>query len=227
MKLATELGHPSDAPALYILDEPTTGLHFADVERLLGVLERLADKGHTLVVIEHNLDVVKCADWIVDLGPEGGDGGGMVVASGTPEEVAKAKGSWTGKWLKPLLASGPRRANPANPTTVVKAALAASDAAATADSGTTARRAPAKATPPKVAAKASVKAANAKGTGRGSAAAKSAIEKPAAKQSATGNSATKQPAVKKSATKHAATKDSGTKNSGTKTSGTPRRATTR
>ncbi|MEY3021333.1 MAG: Excinuclease subunit, partial [Planctomycetota bacterium] len=109
VKLATELGHPSDAPALYILDEPTTGLHFADVDRLLGVLQRLADKGHTLVVIEHCLDVVKCADWIVDLGPEGGDGGGTVVASGTPEEVARTKGSWTGKWLKPLLATRTRR----------------------------------------------------------------------------------------------------------------------
>ncbi|MBI1303441.1 MAG: excinuclease ABC subunit UvrA [Phycisphaera sp.] len=103
VKLATELGTATDAPTLYILDEPTTGLHFADVARLLTVLERLADKGHTLVVIEHNLDVVKCADWIIDLGPEGGDRGGTVVARGTPEDVARDKASWTGRWLKPLL----------------------------------------------------------------------------------------------------------------------------
>ncbi len=103
VKLATELGTATDAPTLYVLDEPTTGLHFADVARLLTVLDRLADKGHTLVVIEHNLDVVKCADWIVDLGPEGGDRGGTVVARGTPEDVARDKASWTGKWLKPLL----------------------------------------------------------------------------------------------------------------------------
>jgi excinuclease ABC subunit A len=103
VKLATELGNATDSPTLYVLDEPTTGLHFADVARLLSVLERLADKGHTLVVIEHNLDVVKCADWIVDLGPEGGDRGGTVVATGTPEQIAKQKSSWTGRWLKPLL----------------------------------------------------------------------------------------------------------------------------
>ena len=105
VKLATELGNATDAQTLYVLDEPTTGLHFADVARLLSVLERLAGKGHTLVVIEHNLDVVKCADWIIDLGPEGGDRGGTIVATGTPEQVARAKGSWTGKWLKPLLAA--------------------------------------------------------------------------------------------------------------------------
>ena len=105
VKLATELGNATDAATLYVLDEPTTGLHFADVARLLTVLQRLADKGHTLVVIEHNLDVVKCADWIVDLGPEGGDRGGTIVATGTPEAIAKHKSSWTGKWLKPLLAA--------------------------------------------------------------------------------------------------------------------------
>ena len=105
VKLATELGNATDAATLYVLDEPTTGLHFADVARLLTVLQRLADKGHTLVVIEHNLDVVKCADWIVDLGPEGGDRGGTIVATGTPEAIAKHKTSWTGKWLKPLLAA--------------------------------------------------------------------------------------------------------------------------
>jgi excinuclease ABC subunit A len=93
----------SSTQTLYVLDEPTTGLHFADVERLLSVLQRLADAGHTLVVIEHNLDVIKCADWIVDLGPEGGERGGTVVASGTPEDVAKSANSHTGRYLKPIL----------------------------------------------------------------------------------------------------------------------------
>ncbi|MFZ4749177.1 MAG: excinuclease ABC subunit UvrA [Phycisphaerales bacterium] len=105
VKLATELGNATDATTLYVLDEPTTGLHFADVARLQTVLDRLATKGHTLVVIEHNLDVIKCADWIVDLGPEGGDRGGTVVATGTPEEIARHRTSWTGKWLKPILKS--------------------------------------------------------------------------------------------------------------------------
>lgn len=88
---------------LYILDEPTTGLHFHDVAQLLKVLERLKDHGNTLVVIEHNLDVIKRADWVIDLGPEGGSGGGEIVAAGTPEAVAQVKKSYTGKFLKPLL----------------------------------------------------------------------------------------------------------------------------
>ena len=113
VKLATELGDATDATTLYVLDEPTTGLHFADVARLLTVLQRLADKGHTLVVIEHNLDVVKCADWIIDLGPEGGDRGGTIVAAGTPEEIARHKTSWTGKWLKAMLST----ASPASAAT--------------------------------------------------------------------------------------------------------------
>ena len=88
---------------LYILDEPTTGLHFHDIQLLLDVLNRLADHGNSVVVIEHNLDVIKTADWIVDLGPEGGDGGGEIIAEGTPEEGAKVKGSHTGRFLKPML----------------------------------------------------------------------------------------------------------------------------
>jgi excinuclease ABC subunit A len=87
-----------------VLDEPTTGLHFADIERLLEVLQRLVDQGNTVVVIEHNLDVVKCADWVVDLGPEGGDAGGDLVAIGTPEAVAAESDSHTGRFLRPLLA---------------------------------------------------------------------------------------------------------------------------
>ena len=88
---------------MFILDEPTTGLHFADIELLLNVLNRLKDQGNTVVVIEHNLDVIKTADWIIDLGPEGGSDGGRIVAEGTPEEVSKVKESFTGKFLKPIL----------------------------------------------------------------------------------------------------------------------------
>nr|WP_194240613.1 excinuclease ABC subunit UvrA [Gilliamella sp. ESL0250] len=103
VKLAKELSKRDTGRTLYILDEPTTGLHFADVKQLLAQLHSLRDKGNTIVVIEHNLDVVKTADWIVDLGPEGGNGGGEIIAEGTPEEVAKSKHSYTGKYLKPLL----------------------------------------------------------------------------------------------------------------------------
>ncbi|HET6398741.1 MAG TPA: excinuclease ABC subunit UvrA [Candidatus Thermoplasmatota archaeon] len=103
VKLATELSKRGTGRTLYILDEPTTGLHIHDVRHLLGVLQRLVDAGNSVVVIEHNLDVVKCADWVIDLGPEGGDAGGMVVAEGTPEEVAEVEASHTGRFLKPLL----------------------------------------------------------------------------------------------------------------------------
>jgi len=103
IKLAKELSKRDTGNTLYILDEPTTGLHFHDIEQLLVVLHRLRDRGNTVVVIEHNLDVIKTADWIVDLGPEGGDGGGEVIARGTPEQVAATKASFTGQYLKPLL----------------------------------------------------------------------------------------------------------------------------
>ncbi len=105
VKLAAELSRRDTGQTLYILDEPTVGLHFADVERMLGVLHRLVDAGNTVVVIEHNLDVIKTADWIVDLGPEGGDGGGEIVAEGTPEAVARVPGSHTGQFLRRLLPS--------------------------------------------------------------------------------------------------------------------------
>jgi excinuclease ABC subunit A len=108
IKLASELGTASTGHSLYVLDEPTTGLHFADVEKLLHVLQRLAEQDNTLVVIEHNLDVIKCADWIIDLGPEGGEAGGRVVAAGTPEEIAACAASHTGRYFKPLLESGRR-----------------------------------------------------------------------------------------------------------------------
>ena len=105
VKLATELSKRDTGRTLYILDEPTTGLHFEDVRLLLEVLHRLVEKGNTVVVIEHNLDVVKTADWVIDLGPEGGDAGGRVVAAGTPEQVARRPDSHTGRALAPLLAS--------------------------------------------------------------------------------------------------------------------------
>jgi excinuclease ABC subunit A len=104
IKLAKELSRRATGRTLYILDEPTTGLHFHDVAKLLEVLHELADAGNTVVVIEHNLEVIKTADWILDLGPEGGDGGGKIVAAGTQEEVAKVKESYTGQYLRQLLA---------------------------------------------------------------------------------------------------------------------------
>jgi excinuclease ABC subunit A len=106
VKLATELAKVATGRTLYVLDEPTTGLHMADVEKLLHVLQRLVDTGNTVLVIEHNLDVIKQSDWLIDLGPEGGDAGGEVLAVGTPEQVAKVAASHTGRFLIPLLAAG-------------------------------------------------------------------------------------------------------------------------
>ena len=103
VKLASELSKRGTGKTLYILDEPTTGLHFADVQKLLDVLNRLVNLGNTVVVIEHNMDVIKNSDWIIDLGPEGGEEGGRVVATGRPIELANAPGSYTGKYLKKLL----------------------------------------------------------------------------------------------------------------------------
>jgi excinuclease ABC subunit A len=110
VKLAKELSKRATGRTLYILDEPTTGLHFEDVKHLLAVLHRLRDEGNTVIVIEHNLDVIKTADWVVDLGPEGGDGGGEIVAAGTPEQLARAGGSFTGRYLKRVLARGKKAA---------------------------------------------------------------------------------------------------------------------
>lgn len=103
MKLAAELQKRSNGRTIYILDEPTTGLHFEDIRKLMLVLNGLVDKGNSVLVIEHNLDVIKCADWIIDMGPEGGSGGGTVVAEGTPEDVAKVKGSFTGQFLSKMV----------------------------------------------------------------------------------------------------------------------------
>jgi excinuclease ABC subunit A len=112
VKLSSELCKVATGDTLYILDEPTTGLHFADVQRLLDVLGKLVDMGNTVVVIEHNLDVIKTADWIIDLGPEGGEAGGKLVAAGTPEDVAAVGASYTGQFLRKIVtqrARAPRR----------------------------------------------------------------------------------------------------------------------
>ena len=103
MKLATELSKRSTGKTLYILDEPTTGLHTEDISKLISVLNQLVEQGNTMVVIEHNLDVIKTADYIIDLGPEGGDGGGQIIAQGTPEELVKIEQSYTGQFLKSAL----------------------------------------------------------------------------------------------------------------------------
>ena len=110
VKLAKELSKRATGRTLYILDEPTTGLHFEDVKHLLAVLHRLRDEGNTVIVIEHNLDVIKTADWVIDLGPEGGDGGGEIVAEGTPEQLSRASSSFTGRYLKRVLARGRKAA---------------------------------------------------------------------------------------------------------------------
>ena len=105
VKLSKELSKRSTGRTLYILDEPTTGLHFADIEQLLKVLQKLVDNGNTVVIIEHNMDIIKTADHIIDLGPDGGDGGGFLLAEGTPEKITKSKNSYTGKYLKEYLYS--------------------------------------------------------------------------------------------------------------------------
>jgi excinuclease ABC subunit A len=104
VKLSRELGKVQTGRTLYVLDEPTTGLHFDDIKKLLGVLQRLVDAGNSVVVVEHNLDVIKSADWVVDLGPEGGARGGRLIAEGTPEAVAACKASYTGRYLAPIVA---------------------------------------------------------------------------------------------------------------------------
>jgi excinuclease ABC subunit A len=109
VKLSKELSRRATGRTLYILDEPTTGLHFHDVAKLLEVLHELVDQGNSVVVIEHNLEVIKTADWVIDMGPEGGDGGGRIVAQGTPEDIAKSPDSHTGRFLKDVLARRPMK----------------------------------------------------------------------------------------------------------------------
>jgi excinuclease ABC subunit A len=113
VKLASELGKSATGHTLYVLDEPTTGLHFADIHNLLNVLNRLADMGNTILVIEHNLDVIKCADWIIDMGPDGGDAGGRVIAEGRPEEIVDIPESYTGQYLRKRLEKAPAEPCPA------------------------------------------------------------------------------------------------------------------
>jgi excinuclease ABC subunit A len=142
VKLASELQKRSTGRTVYVLDEPTTGLHFEDIRKLIGVLSGLVDKGNTVIVIEHNLDVIKTADWLVDMGPEGGYGGGLVVAEGTPEEVAAVPASHTGKFLRDLLgdrvrdaAVPPARKAPAGKAAAGKAAAKKTPARKTAAKG--------------------------------------------------------------------------------------------
>ncbi|WP_432478520.1 excinuclease ABC subunit UvrA [Nocardioides sp. GXQ0305] len=145
VKLSSELQKRSTGRTVYVLDEPTTGLHFEDIRRLLGVLSSLVDKGNTVLVIEHNLDVIKTADWIVDMGPEGGSRGGLVVAEGTPEEVAADPGSHTGAFLRPML-EGREAAQPKRRTRKAPATTSAPSAAKKTAKKTAARKAPAKRT---------------------------------------------------------------------------------
>ena len=162
VKLSAELQKRSTGRTIYVLDEPTTGLHFEDIRKLLLDLGRLVDQGNSVVVIEHNLDVIKCADWVIDMGPEGGSGGGTVVATGTPEDVALVKTSHTGQFLAELVdtvsvkptkkvtvPSVPARLVPAKKTTAKKAAAKKSTAKKTTAKKTTARKTPAKKTPAK------------------------------------------------------------------------------
>jgi excinuclease ABC subunit A len=144
VKLATELQKRSTGRTIYVLDEPTTGLHFEDIRKLLGVLQGLVDKGNTVIVIEHNLDVIKNADWIIDMGPEGGNGGGRVIAEGTPEQVATVAESHTGRFLAPILERSAR--TPERPTGVSPTrARAAEEAAASATASAPVKKSPAKA----------------------------------------------------------------------------------
>ena len=155
VKLSKELSRRDTGRTLYILDEPTTGLHFHDIEALLGVLHKLRDEGNTVVVIEHNLDVIKTADWIVDLGPEGGHRGGTILVTGTPEDVAAHPASYTGQFLAKMLPSTsarperpaavankpdarpPRKVKPEKPAKVAKKAVAAKTASAPSKAGKT------------------------------------------------------------------------------------------
>jgi excinuclease ABC subunit A len=162
VKLASELQKRQTGRTVYVLDEPTTGLHFEDVRKLLGVLGKLVDAGNSVIVIEHNLDVIKTADWVIDMGPEGGGGGGTVVATGTPEEIAQAPGSHTGMFLRDMLAAHPAAgpgaaAAPPRKRAPAKAAKAATPAGRTAATVSAATVAPVKA-PAKAPAKTTRKA---------------------------------------------------------------------
>ncbi len=186
VKLATELQKRSTGRTIYVLDEPTTGLHFEDIRKLLGVLQGLVDKGNTVIVIEHNLDVIKNADWIIDMGPEGGNGGGRVIAEGTPEQVATVAESHTGRFLAPILERSAR--TPGRPTGVSPTrARAAEEATAS----VTARKSPARKSPAKAAARTPATKASAR-----VAAATTAAKKPTARASTTKAAAPRKTAAK-------------------------------
>ncbi|MFH9505075.1 excinuclease ABC subunit A, partial [Streptomyces rimosus] len=174
VKLASELQKRSTGRTVYVLDEPTTGLHFDDISKLIKVLSGLVDKGNSVIVIEHNLDVIKTADWIVDMGPEGGNGGGLVVAEGTPEQVAAVPASHTGKFLRDILGD---RVSDAEPT------LAGGPKKRAAKKTVAATKAPAKKT---VSAKTGTKTAASKTTAK-----KTTAKPPAAKKTATKTAAKK------------------------------------
>ena len=185
VKLATELQKRSTGRTVYVLDEPTTGLHFEDIRKLLGVLQGLVDKGNTVIVIEHNLDVIKTADWIIDMGPEGGNGGGRVVAEGTPEQVATVAESHTGRFLGPVLERSARTPGRATGAEVTRASGSGSGAAAKATATKAASKAPARRTNAKVAAASATKTTTARvSTSQGD-------RRPATKASATKAAATK------------------------------------
>jgi excinuclease ABC subunit A len=194
VKLATELQKRSTGRTVYVLDEPTTGLHFEDIRKLLGVLQGLVDKGNTVIVIEHNLDVIKNADWIIVMGPEGGNGGGRIVAEGTPEQVATVAESHTGRFLGPVLERSARTPGRATGAEVTRASASGSGAAAKAPVKKAATKAPAKRTGAKVAAASASKTTARVSTSQGSA--------PARKASVTKAAATK-PAAKKATTRKA------------------------
>lgn len=176
VKLASELQKRSTGRTVYVLDEPTTGLHFEDISKLIKVLSGLVDKGNSVIVIEHNLDVIKTADWVIDMGPEGGNGGGLVVAEGTPEEVASVSTSHTGKFLREVL--GADRISDAGAT------VPAARGAKTAAKRTAAKKAPAKKAPAKKATAADATATKAAAPARKTAA-KATATKAAAKKATT------------------------------------------
>ena len=178
VKLATELQKRSTGRTVYVLDEPTTGLHFEDIRKLLGVLQGLVDKGNTVIVIEHNLDVIKNADWIIDMGPEGGNGGGRIVAEGTPEQVATVAESHTGRFLGPVLERSARTPGRATGAEVTRASGSGSGAAAKAPATKAATKAPARRTNAKVAAASATKTTTARvSTSQGTAPATKAAAK--------------------------------------------------
>jgi excinuclease ABC subunit A len=226
VKLASELQKRSSGRTVYVLDEPTTGLHFEDISKLLGVLTSLVEKGNTVVVIEHNLDVIKTADWIIDMGPEGGSGGGMVVAEGTPEDVAASPDSYTGMFLREIL-DGSSRQPGGSGASAAPARKAARSAAKTTPASTAEPAAAARTKTAGSRTRAAAKTVAAPSTGRtpvtASASAAPAAKKAAVKKGTAGTGA----AVKKPAGRAPAAKGAAAKSAAAKSVGTPRTRTAR